>query len=132
MRQAADDVTVAQADLNASIASAGATRETGRNAVATAKADRARALRALPRARRQVVLADARLRVLTTPGDTSLQKLVSQAAKKEADSTAAEVSRLARKIGVAMPADEVLFFKHACRCASTPCGCVAATPCRAA
>jgi hypothetical protein len=47
---------------------------------------------------------------LTTPGNTSLQELVSDAAKKEAASTAAEVSRLARKVGVAVPADEVLFF----------------------
>src|SRR5687768_2362166 len=108
VRQARDDVTVAQADLNASIASADATRETGHNAVATAKADRARALRGLPRARHQVVLAERRLRVLTTPGDTSLQKLVSDAAKQEANSTAREVSRLARRVGIAVPADELL------------------------
>ena len=109
-RQAADDVAVAQEDLNASVASADATREAGRSAVATAKADRARALRALPTARRQVVLAEQRLRVLTTPGDTSLHKLVSEAAKKEADGTARDVARLARKMGIQVPADEVLFF----------------------
>ena len=110
MRQAGDDVTVAQEDLNASIASADATREAGRSAVAAAKADRARALRGLPTARRQVLLAERRLRVLTTPGDTSLQKLVSQAAKQEADGTARDVARLARKMGIQVPADEVLFF----------------------
>ena len=110
VRQAGDDVAVAQEDLNASIASADATREAGRSAVAAAKADRARALRALPTARRQVVLAERRLRVLTTPGDTSLQKLVSQAAKQEADGTARDVARLARKMGIQVPADEVLFF----------------------
>jgi peptidoglycan hydrolase-like protein with peptidoglycan-binding domain len=110
VRQAGDDVVVAQEELNASVASADATREAGRNAVAVAKADRARALKALPRARRQVVLAERRLRLLTTPGDTSLQKLVADAAKKEADSTAREVSRLATKMGIQVPADEVLFF----------------------
>ena len=110
MRQAADDVTVAQEELNASIASADATREGGRNSVATAKADREHALKALPRARRQVVLAERRLRVLTTPGDASLQKLVAQAAKQEADGTARDVARLARKMGIQVPADEILFF----------------------
>jgi Putative peptidoglycan binding domain len=110
VRQAGDDVAVAQEDLNASVASAGATREAGRSAVATAKADRARALRALPTARRQVVLAERRLRILTTPGDTSLHQLVSQAAKQEADGTARDVARLARKAGIQVPADEVLFF----------------------
>ena len=39
VRQAADDVTVAQADLNASIASSNATREAGRDAVTKARAE---------------------------------------------------------------------------------------------
>jgi hypothetical protein len=110
VRQATDDVAVAQEDVNASIASADATREAGRSAVATAKADRQRALRGLSRTRRQVNLAERRLRILRTPGNVSLLKLVSEAAKKEADSTGREVNRLARKVGVAVPADEVLFF----------------------
>jgi len=110
VRQASDDVIVAQEDLNASVASAAATRAAGRGAVAAARADRGRALRGLPTARRQVLLAERRLRVLTTPGDTSLQKLVSQAAKKEADGTAREVARLARRAGIQVPADEILFF----------------------
>jgi hypothetical protein len=110
VRQAADDVTVSQAELNASVASQAATRAAGRDAVAKARADRVRSLRALPTARRQVVLAERRLRVLLTPGDTSLQRLVVQAAAKEARGTAQEVSRLARKIGVQVPANELLFF----------------------
>jgi hypothetical protein len=110
VRQASDDVIVAQEELNASVSSAAATRHAGRGAVATAQADRARALRGLPRARRQVVLAERRLRVLTTPGDTSLQKLVSQAAKQEAGGTARDVARLARRAGIQVPADEILFF----------------------
>jgi putative peptidoglycan binding protein len=109
-RQASDDVTVAQADLTASQASARATREAGRDAVVKARADKVRFDRAVPTARRQVVLADRRLRILRTPGDTQLQGLAAQAAGKEARGTAREVARLARKIGIQVPADEVLFF----------------------
>jgi hypothetical protein len=56
------------------------------------------------------VLATRRLSVLQTPGDTSLQQLLSQSAGKEARETDAEVARLARKMDVSVPADEVLFF----------------------
>jgi peptidoglycan hydrolase-like protein with peptidoglycan-binding domain len=108
--QAADDVNVAQADLSAASASIGATREAGRDGVVKAQAERVRARNTLPRARHQVVLASQRLRVLRTPGDTSLERRVSQAAAKEAGGTAAEVSRLAVKMGIQVPADEVLFF----------------------
>jgi hypothetical protein len=105
-----DDVSVAQADLNAAISSENATKRAGRDAVARARADISRARKGLPRARRQVTLAQRRLRILTTPGDTSLQRLVAQAAGREARETAADVRRLARKIGIYVPADEVLFF----------------------
>jgi hypothetical protein len=74
------------------------------------QADERRARRGLRRARNQVVLAEQRLRVLENPGDTSLQRLVSQNAAGEARSAAADVRRLARHIGVHVPADEVLFF----------------------
>jgi hypothetical protein len=110
VRQASDDVTVAQADLTASQTSARATSEAGRDAVVKARADRLRAQRAVPTARRQVVLADRRLRILRTPGDTSLQRAVAQAAGKEARGTEREVARLAGKMGIQVPADEVLFF----------------------
>jgi hypothetical protein len=109
-RQAGDDVNVTQADLNASIASQSATRGSGRRAVATARADNARAQRALPAARRQEALASRRLRVLTTPGDSTLQQLLAEAAGKESRGTAADVKRLAHKMGIYVPADEVLFF----------------------
>ena len=56
------------------------------------------------------MLAERRLRVLTTPGNTSLQKLVSDAAKQEADGTARDVARLARRMGIQVPADEILYF----------------------
>jgi hypothetical protein len=110
VRQAGDDVVTARADLDASQASANAMRVAGRDAVAKARADVVRARKALPTARRQVVLASRRLRVLQDPGDTSLQRLVTQSASTEARDTAADVSRLARKMGIQVPANEVLFF----------------------
>jgi putative peptidoglycan binding protein len=110
VRQANDDVGVAQADLNASISSQTATTAAGRDAIARARADISRARRGLPRARRQVTLASRRLRILSTPNDTMLQQLVSRAAAQEARETAADAARLARKIGIYVPADEVLFF----------------------
>jgi hypothetical protein len=110
VRAAADDVTVAQADLNAALASERATREAGRDAVTRARADRTRAQKALPGARRQVLLASRRLEILRNPGDNQLEQLVVQAAGQEARSTEREVARLARKIGISVPADELLFF----------------------
>ena len=85
VRQAADDIAVAQLDLRAANRSAAATRAAGDDAVAIARADRARAIsssrsaaarlvraeRALSTARRQALLAATRLQVLSTPGDTS-------------------------------------------------------------
>jgi hypothetical protein len=110
VRAAGDDVSVAQADLNAASSAARATREAGRDAVVKARADRRRAEKALPSARRQVRLASRRLRIMINPTDNGLQQLVIQAAGREARSTQREVSRLARKVGISVPADEVLFF----------------------
>jgi hypothetical protein len=110
VRQANDDVRVAQADLRASRASASATRAAGANTVAASRADYRRAARAVPRARRQVVLAEQRLEVLRNPDATSLQQLVTRNAGAEMRSTAAEVRRLAGQMGIHVPADEVLFF----------------------
>jgi peptidoglycan hydrolase-like protein with peptidoglycan-binding domain len=110
VRQAKEDVTVAQADLNASRASARATRAGGENAVATARGEYRRAQRAVPRTQRQVVLAERRLAVLEDPSNVTLKRLVTQNAAAEARSAAAEARRLARQIGIQVPADEVLFF----------------------
>jgi hypothetical protein len=110
VRAAGDDVSVAQADVTASISAARATREAGRDAVAKARADRTRAEKALPNARRHVVLAERRLRLMRNPSNNDLQQLVVQAAGQEARSTQREVSRLARRVGIVVPADEVLFF----------------------
>ena len=49
--------------------------------------------------------------MLRDPGrQRRFSRLVVQAAGQEARSTAADVARLARKVGVSVPADEVLFF----------------------
>jgi hypothetical protein len=48
--------------------------------------------------------------VLRKPTDTRIQRLLSESAAKEARGTAQEVARLARKIGIHVPANEVLFF----------------------
>ena len=124
VRAANDDVAVAQADVNAAVAVANASRATGRDAVETAQtarrtaqhdvrtaqADLARARRAIPTARRQIVLAQRRLDVLQTPGDTTVQNMLVESTAKEARGTAAEVARLGSKMGVSVPANEVLFF----------------------
>jgi hypothetical protein len=57
-----------------------------------------------------VVLAERRLRILSTPGDTSLQHAVSLSAGREARETEKDVSRLAHKLGIRVPANEALFF----------------------
>jgi Putative peptidoglycan binding domain len=124
VREAADDVAVARLDLAAATRAVTAARAQGRDAVAKARSDQRvaerdartaaaellRARQAVPTARRQVSLAAQRLGVLRKPGDSSIQRLLSENAAKEARGTAAEVARLARKIGVQVPANEVLFF----------------------
>ncbi len=110
VREAANDVAVAQAELNSVNASVSAMREAGRDAVARARAEAVRAGRALPKARFQVVLADRRFRILRAPGDTKLQEAITRSASLEAHSTAADVARLAGKMGIQVPANEVLFF----------------------
>jgi peptidoglycan hydrolase-like protein with peptidoglycan-binding domain len=124
IRQAADDLVVAQLDVNAAIRGVTAARAAGRDAVAkarsdqrvaerdarTAQAELIRARQAVPTARRQVTLAAQRLRVLRQPTDTRIQRLLAESASQEADETAADAARLARKIGVHVPADEVVFF----------------------
>ena len=124
VREAADDVAVARLDVTAATRAVTAARAQGRDAVAKARSDQRvaqrdadtaaaeliRARRAVPTARRQVTLAKQRLQVLSKPGDIEIQRLLSENAAKEARGTAGEVARLARKIGVQVPANEVLFF----------------------
>lgn len=124
VRAAADDVAVARLDVAAATRAVPAARAQGRDAVAKARSDQrvaqrdadtaaaelVRARQAVPTARRQVTLAEQRLQVLQQPADTEIQRLLSKSAAKEARATADEVARLAGKIGVQVPANEVLFF----------------------
>lgn len=124
VRAAADDVAVARLDVAAATRAVPAARAQGRDAVAKARSDQrvaqrdadtaaaelVRARQAVPTARRQVTLAEQRLQVLQQPEDTEIQRLLSKSAAKEARATADEAARLAGKIGVQVPANEVLFF----------------------
>jgi hypothetical protein len=124
VRAASDDVTVAQLDVNAAVAASRATRAAGRDAVAKARGERhaaadnaktataklVRAEQTLSTRRRQADLAALRLRVLRAPGDTSIQRRLSESAGTEARGTAGEASRLAGKLGIQVPANELLFF----------------------
>jgi hypothetical protein len=125
VRQATDDIAVARLDVSAAVASSAATRAAGADAVAAARGDRrraanagraaaARAVRAeqaLSTARRQAVLSARRLAVMRAPGDTSLQRLLADSAAREAQETEAEAGRLAARVGVQVPGNEVLFFR---------------------
>lgn len=124
VRAAEDEVAVAQLDVNTAQRSVTATRAAGSDAVAqarslrrtaaesarTAAARLVRAERTLVSRRRLAELAALRLRVLSAPGDTSLQRRLSQSALAEARGTAGEAARLASTIGIQVPANEVLFF----------------------
>lgn len=123
-RQAADDVAVAQLDLRAARRSAAATEAAGEDAIAAARANRSRAInasrtaaarvvradQAVSTARRQADLTAGRLQVLMRPGDTSLQLRLSESAAQEARETEADAARVAGRLGVVVPANEVLFF----------------------
>ena len=113
VRQAADDVgRRAGGARTRAIASAEATREAGRDAVARARADSrsARAGRCRGRAARST-LAARRLRILQHPGRHHASEAShARRRRREARGTAADVARLARKMGIQVPANEVLFF----------------------
>jgi hypothetical protein len=124
VRPASDEIAVARLDLAAAERAVAATRAAGRDAVALAReasataADNARSATAklvraeqtLATKRRLAELAELRLQVLSAPGDTSIQRRLSRSAATEARGTAEEAGRLARKMGVYVPANEVLFF----------------------
>jgi peptidoglycan hydrolase-like protein with peptidoglycan-binding domain len=124
IRAASDDVQVAQLDLDAAGSARDATRAAGRDAVQLALAERRRAVaasrtaaaktvragQALRTARTQVGLAERRAEVLRRPGDTALQRLLAESAAREAGETEADAARIASRIGIQVPANEVLFF----------------------
>jgi peptidoglycan hydrolase-like protein with peptidoglycan-binding domain len=123
-RQAVDDVAVARLDLRAARRTADATEAAGDDAIATARANRQRGINAsrmaearvvraegaVATAHRQADLAASRLQILSRPGDTSLQRRLSGSAAQEARQTEADAARIARKLGIVVPANEVLFF----------------------
>lgn len=124
IRAASDDLQVAQLDLGAAGSAYDATRAAGRDAVQLALSERRRAMatsrtadakvvragQTLRTARTQVGLAERRLEVLRTPGDTTLQRLLAGSAAREARETEADAARIASRIGIQVPANEVLFF----------------------
>lgn len=123
-RQAVDDVAVARLDLRAAQRSAAATEAAGEDAIATARAARQRAInasrtaaarvvraeQAVATARRQADLAAGRLQILSRPGNTTLQRRLSESAAREARETEADAARIASRLGIVVPANEVLFF----------------------
>jgi peptidoglycan hydrolase-like protein with peptidoglycan-binding domain len=124
IRAATDDVQVARLDVAAAAGAVNATRAAGRDAVQLALVERRKAIatsrtaaakvvragQALATARRQVVLAERRLEVLREPGDTTLQRLLAGSAAREAQETESDAARIAARIGIQVPANEVLFF----------------------
>jgi peptidoglycan hydrolase-like protein with peptidoglycan-binding domain len=124
IRAATDDLQVAQLDVDATLGAVDATGAAGRDAVQLALGDRRRAIatsrtaaakviradRALATARTQVALAERRLGVLRTPGDSTLQRLLAGSAAREARETESDAARIAARIGIQVPANEVLFF----------------------
>ena len=124
LRSAIDKVAVAQADLSAAERSAEAARaapivaaakatndgELAARQLALAEAEGRDARASLAIARRKRDLAQARVRILRMPPDAALERRIVASARSEAERTQAELSRLAIRTGVQVPADEVLFF----------------------
>jgi Putative peptidoglycan binding domain len=124
VRQSADKVAQAQADLTASTAAADSVRAAGLGALQQARDDYrqaqrdvrgatgelARARRGLRTARVQATLAAERAKVMARPSDTKAMHAIAASSAQEARRTEAEVARLSRRAGVQVPANEVLFF----------------------
>lgn len=124
VRRTTDAVGVARADVTAAERGAEAARSgvplavdkarmEGRRAekdlsLAHSELDNARSL--LKIAERKRGLSRARLRILRTAPSASLERQIVAAARSEAGRTQAELTRLALRTGVQVPADEILFF----------------------
>jgi hypothetical protein len=125
-RLAAQGVTQAQSDLTASVAAANAVRVSAGADVTRAQNDGAKLVRdvtvaqaelgsaqeSLVAARRQVRLDGLKARLLTRRVDTTTMRAIVASSAQEERRTDAEVGRLARRIGVQVPANEVLFFPN--------------------
>jgi hypothetical protein len=125
VRQAQDKLAQAQADVSAALAALNSARGDTAAAVRKAREDQDQALRdlrvaraelrraerGLPTARRQFRLATERVRVLSMPSpDTATLNEITASARLEAGRAQAEADRLAAKVGVQMPADELIFL----------------------
>ena len=125
-RLAAQGVTQAQADLAASVAAANAIRVSAGADVARAHNDGAKLVRdvsvaqaeltsaqsSLVAGRRQVRLDELKARLLTRRVDTTTLRAIVASSAQEEQRTRGEVARLAQRMGVQVPANEVLFFPN--------------------
>jgi peptidoglycan hydrolase-like protein with peptidoglycan-binding domain len=126
VRLTAQGVAQAQADLAASTAAATAIRVSTGADVTRAHNDGAKLVRdvtvadgelrsareSLSSARRQVRLDQLKARLLTRRVDTTTLRAIIAASGREERRTAGEVARLARRVGVSVPANEMLFFPN--------------------
>jgi multidrug efflux pump subunit AcrA (membrane-fusion protein) len=124
VRQAADNVVRARADLDASTAAADAVRTGGPAALQQAKSTAAanqrdvqvaqaelrRAQIGITTARQLAQLSTIRAKQLATPTDTQTLKDIAVSALNEEQRTNAEARRISRGMGVKVPANEILFF----------------------
>jgi hypothetical protein len=121
---AAGAIGVARGDLTAAQKTAAAARAgvgiavekargEGRRAAADlrlARAETRSARASLVLAERKHTLARTRIGILEQPPDTALERRMVTSARDEADRTRTDLAQLASRIGVQVPADEVLFF----------------------
>ena len=124
IREAADKVAQARADLQSSLRASAAVRAGGPPAIGQADDDAAQATRdarlarsellravvGVRTARSQASLAAQRAGLLTHPTDTAGMHALAASSAQEAERTQAEVGRVATESGVQVPANEVLFF----------------------
>jgi len=125
-RLAAQGVTQAQADLAASVAAANAIRISAGADVARAHNDGTKVVRdvgvaqaeltsaqsSLVAARRQVRLDALKARLLTRRVDTTTLRAIVASSAQEERRTAGEVARVAQRLGVQVPANEIIFFPN--------------------
>ena len=125
VRSASAAVGVAQAELAAAERTAESARATVPLAVERARADGRRAAAELRLADSELrgaraglalaehkrTLAAARVRILRHPADIALERVIVASAGAEAARTQSVLQRLALRTGVAVPADEMLFFQ---------------------
>lgn len=88
-------------------------RDDGRKAardLALAQSDLREAQRTLATLEHKYRLAQSRVRILTKPANTVIERESVTAAARELDRSEADYGRLAARSGVQVPADEILFF----------------------